>query len=107
MSAQLEALKNQMFIIRLVLIHVLTCTTLFMTLSGCDKNPPVVDMEDIIQSDSSHPALPDKRPVLRVAIGGMISPKVTLNYYGELLQILAGKLDRRIIISQTTDICRD
>lgn len=45
-------------------------------------------------------SVPVKKPVLRVSISGMITPKQTFNQYHKLLAYLAKKSDRRYVLVQ-------
>jgi phosphonate transport system substrate-binding protein len=80
--------------------YLLVVLTVFMLL-GCsrERDPQTVDFEKTIPvarpgEDSSG------RPLLRVAVGAMISPKETFVYYRQLLDYLAGKLDREAQLVQ-------
>ncbi|MBN2528931.1 MAG: phosphate/phosphite/phosphonate ABC transporter substrate-binding protein [Deltaproteobacteria bacterium] len=58
-----------------------------------------VDMKTTAQSTPA--ALDsDQRPVLRVAIGAMISPRITKQYYADLLKWVGDKVGRRTIMVQ-------
>ncbi len=78
---------------RVALIAILAAALLT---AGCSKETPAVNMNDTVGNRTA----PDGRPVLRVAIGSMVSPKLTRDYYQELIELLAGKLGRRAVFSQ-------
>lgn len=82
----------------LFMYFVLLVTVLLI--AGCGEELPTVDMNDVVRRGSADRVVTDKRPILRVAIGAIISPEITRRYYEELLGLLSGKLDRRAIISQ-------
>ncbi|MFH1701273.1 MAG: phosphate/phosphite/phosphonate ABC transporter substrate-binding protein [Candidatus Zixiibacteriota bacterium] len=73
---------------------------LILVMMGCGEKLQTVDMNDRVQADDSVSSHPDTRPALRVAIGAMISPETTRDYYEELIELLADKLGRRAIFSQ-------
>jgi phosphonate transport system substrate-binding protein len=69
-------------------------------MAGCGEEPPTVEMSDVIPMEGADKTLADEHPVLHVAIGAMISPETTRDYYEELIGVLAEKLGRRAVFSQ-------
>ncbi|MDM8554673.1 phosphate/phosphite/phosphonate ABC transporter substrate-binding protein [Desulfococcaceae bacterium HSG7] len=60
-----------------------------------------VDFNDVITDDKDiRNVKHDKRPLLRIAIASMISPRITKKYYEDLLQIIGNKLNRRVVFLQ-------
>jgi len=59
-----------------------------------DFNDVIPDNKDIMNVKS------DKRPLLRIAIAAMISPRITQKYYEDLLRIIGNKLNRRVVFLQ-------
>ena len=71
--------------------------------SGCSEDRAAVnaDLSESGQSDArSDLSLEDEIPVLNVAIGAMISPEVTREYYHDLLHLIAEQMGARLSISQ-------
>ena len=63
-----------------------------------DKNrAKPVDFDDLFTGESTDAdASTDDRPVLRVAVAAMISPKITKHYYEDLLRLVGDSLGRRV-----------
>jgi phosphonate transport system substrate-binding protein len=74
---------------------------IMLLLSACseDSDPRHVDFGKTVpvvrpgESSANH-------PILRVAVGAMVSPKETFIYYRQLLDYLAGKLGRKVELVQ-------
>ena len=60
---------------------------------------PEVDFKQVSPENSSVPDN-DDRPVLKIAIGAMISPKITKRYYEDLLKLLGSKVGRHTQLIQ-------
>jgi len=60
-----------------------------------------VDFEDVAAEKSGDSgAIADRRPVLRVAVAAMISPKTTKQYYDDLLRAVGDAVGRRVVFLQ-------
>lgn len=66
---------------------------------ACEEKRQKIDLQQ-----PAAPAVPaasvDSRLPLHIAVGAMISPETTRTYYEELLQLIAGKMNRRAEFSQ-------
>ncbi len=71
-----------------------------LLMAGCSKELPTVDMSDVVRNGGAHRTKADEYPILYVAVGAMISPEATREYYEELIDMLAGKVGRRAVFSQ-------
>jgi len=68
-------------------------------LAGCRDDRPIVDFSS--NSDTSSPALkPSQQEPLRIAIGAMISPEITREYFQKLLEMIGERVGRRVVFSQ-------
>lgn len=68
---------------------------------GCGNDRPIIDLEGTVVRDSSADTVGDARhATLRVVVGAMISPEITREYYQELMELVAERLDRRVVFSQ-------
>ncbi len=85
--------------LKYVLILAVIGAALVLELTGGDDDP-TVDMAETVRDDGADGTQADERPVLRVAVGAMISPEITRDYYEKLIELLAGKLGHRAIFSQ-------
>jgi len=61
--------------------------------------PVQVDFRDVAKAEP-YSAPDDSRPVLRVAVAAMISPKPTSKHYEGLLRLIGEKVGRRVAFSQ-------
>ncbi len=59
-----------------------------------------VDFRDTVTADEGIGVVADTRPVLRIAVGAMISPRKTRHLYDEFLQVIAERVDRRAVFQQ-------
>lgn len=66
---------------------------------GCNDDRPTLDISPR-QAHSQAVTTEDLKPVLRVAIGAMISPEITRIYYQNLLELIASRVGRRAVFSQ-------
>ena len=78
-----------------ILITVLSLLLLW----GCTDERPTLDISPH-QTHSSAATNEHLKPVLRVAIGAMISPEITRTYYQNLLELIASRVGRRAVFSQ-------
>jgi len=68
---------------------------LFLSLAGCDK--PEVKTIDLSKKETPVPKVaPSHKKPLRVAVGGMITPKEGFAYYRQFLDYLGAKLGRPV-----------
>jgi len=68
-------------------------------LAGCRDDRPVVDFSS--NNDTASPALkPSQQEPLRIAIGAMISPEITREYFQKLLEMIGERVGRRVVFSQ-------
>ncbi len=84
-------------------IFLRTGTFLFLlsilVIAGCRDDRPTVDFGS--NSDASSSALsPSPQATLRIAVGAMISPEVTREYFQKLLEMIGKRVGRRVIFSQ-------
>lgn len=101
MSGHLPAPGNQRIFCRLAVGWMLALAAL--TMAGCGgEEPPTIDTRDLVTGGAASSAASgqDKRPVLHVAIGAMISPETTRDYYEELVERLGDKIGRRTVFIQ-------
>ncbi|MEI6972351.1 MAG: phosphate/phosphite/phosphonate ABC transporter substrate-binding protein [bacterium] len=63
-------------------------------------NVPEVDFKQVSTSTEQEPHGEDHRPVLRVAIGAMISPSITKHYYEDLMKVIGDKVGMHTTIIQ-------
>ena len=69
--------------------------------SWFDEDPIKVDFTDVFtDADSRKDTTDDDRPVLRIAVAAMISPKATQRYYNDLLTLIGDKLGMRSLFLQ-------
>ncbi len=60
-----------------------------------------VDFEDVFAEEGGHGDMPvDRRPVLRVAVAAMISPRITKHYYEDLLRVVGDSVGQRVMFLQ-------
>lgn len=72
---------------------------ILLCLAGCGDTAPKVDMRDIVRESASDSGS-DDRMALRVAVGAMISPETTREYYNDLIRVVAARIGRRAVFSQ-------
>lgn len=72
---------------------------LVLVLTSCWRDLPRVDMNDTIATQGG-PVKADGRPALRIAVGAMISPETTRDYYEDLLRLIADRMGRRAVFAQ-------
>jgi phosphonate transport system substrate-binding protein len=66
-----------------------------------ESGAKTVDFEDLFVGESSDGGTPrDHRPVLRMAVAAMISPKITKQYYEDLLRAIGDSVGRRVVFLQ-------
>lgn len=70
-----------------------------LVLAGCGERLPTIDMSGD-HAISFSAVKTDERPVLRVAVGSMISPEITREYYQGLMEVVAARVGRRAVFSQ-------
>lgn len=58
-----------------------------------------IDFDDVVTDNQTDPAT-DAHPVIRIAVAAMISPKETYQYYMDLLNLIARRLDRNVVFVQ-------
>jgi phosphonate transport system substrate-binding protein len=81
----------------LLLLSLLVPTALLN--ASCEKKRPEISLEQAASAPAPTPAN-DTRPELKIAVGAMISPETTRNYYEELLTLIADKMGKRAVFSQ-------
>lgn len=70
-------------------------------LSGCQDERPTVNLGSNADREDSSPVTPaDPQATLRVAVGAMVSPEITREYYQEMMELIAHRVGRRAIFSQ-------
>ena len=75
--------------------------SILLGLSGCGDERPTVDLKgDSSGGKSSTRVVKDHRATLRVAVGAMLSPQITREYYQHLMKLIAERVGRRAIFSQ-------
>jgi phosphonate transport system substrate-binding protein len=75
--------------------------SILLILYSCSDDRPTVDFEGGADREVSSTAVnTDHRATLRVAVGAMLSPEITREYYQDLLKLIAARVDRRAIFSQ-------
>ena len=82
-------------------LSLLTLLLLLFLCCSCD-NSPTIDFKNASDKNEEKESTMTIAPkeTLRVAIGAMLSPEITRQYYEELIQLIAGKADRRAVFSQ-------
>jgi phosphonate transport system substrate-binding protein len=66
-----------------------------------DRQVLKVDFQDVSPGNNAAKELQEQeQPVLRIAIGAMISPRLTLRYYEDLLKVITGKLGMKPVFIQ-------
>jgi len=81
----------------------IACVALFIIavlfFIACEEKRPKIDLQQ-----PAAPFVPatsaDTRPTLNIAVGAMISPETTRAYYEDLLNLIAGKMNRRAEFAQ-------
>lgn len=66
---------------------------------ACQQDLPTVNMDEQVKTRSST-RTEDRRPVLRVAIGALISPDSTRELYYDLVSLIGDRVGRRTVFSQ-------
>jgi len=70
-------------------------------LPSCNDQRPTVDISSTADREVSLPVMQDDRSAtLRIAVGAMISPEITREYYQDLMELVAAQVDRRAVFSQ-------
>ncbi|MBI9019723.1 MAG: phosphate/phosphite/phosphonate ABC transporter substrate-binding protein [Verrucomicrobia bacterium] len=70
-------------------------------LQGCGEKRPIVDLAREAERKPSTPVVTaEPNETLRVAVGAMISPEITREYYQELMELVAKRVGRRVVFSQ-------
>jgi phosphonate transport system substrate-binding protein len=64
-----------------------------------EKEAVEIDFDDVVPEDMA-PSTVSERPVIRIAVAAMISPKETYRYYVDLLNLIARRLDRDVVFVQ-------
>jgi phosphonate transport system substrate-binding protein len=82
--------------VRAVLLILVT-----VLLAGCGEGLPTIDLGDAAVVEISTNSA-DSEPVetLRIAVGAMISPEITREYYQDLMELIAARLGLRAVFSQ-------
>ena len=72
-----------------------------LVLTGCSDERPIINIES---SATGKVSLPVKQiaqqETLRIAVGAMISPEMTREYYMKMMELIAARIGRRAIFSQ-------
>lgn len=69
--------------------------------AGCSDERPTIKLDSNASGKLSSPAeQTDQQATLRVAVGAMVSPEITREYYQELMELIAARVGRRAIFSQ-------
>ena len=84
--------------VRSVLFFVSAIALVTVAVASCKKTPKV-DFSETAQDRHEVPSN-DQRPALRIAVGAMVSPETTRQYYNDLLSIIAEKAGMRAVFSQ-------
>ena len=64
-------------------------------------NAAVVDFDDVVpDAGAKNIVSKNTRPILRIAVGAMISPKTTAKYYDELLILIGDRMGYRTVFTQ-------
>jgi len=71
------------------------CFAVWMSLASCGGKP--MDFKTMAEDESPDA---DGRPILRVAVSAMVSPKMALIYYEDFLRLVGGRLGRRTQLLQ-------
>jgi len=72
-----------------------------LALVGCSDERPTINIDNNISNKNTHQAKQvNQKPTLRVAVGAMISPEITREYYQKMMELIAERVGRRAIFSQ-------
>jgi phosphonate transport system substrate-binding protein len=70
-------------------------------LDGCREDRPVIDLGGRVgQTNAALAEIGEPHEMLRVAVGAMLSPERTREYYKDLMEVIAQGVGRRAVFSQ-------
>lgn len=102
MSAMSKALKcpNDRLLSTGILYKLFSLWFLLALVSCSDERPTINIGGNAAQKSSPSIANTDQQATLRVALGAMISPEITREYYQDLMELVAARAGRRAVFSQ-------
>lgn len=97
-----EKIKKTGRILSVVFVMSVVLVIVGVIASGTFKSDAVVvDFDDVIpDAGAKNIASKDTRPILRIAIAAMISPKTTAKYYDKLLEFIGDRMGCRMVFTQ-------
>jgi phosphonate transport system substrate-binding protein len=72
----------------------------FLILTGCGEPIPTIDLTSTGHAGVAGSEKPRQLPELRVAVGAMISPEVTRQYYQALFELITNRIGRQAVFMQ-------
>ncbi|MCG2721818.1 MAG: phosphate/phosphite/phosphonate ABC transporter substrate-binding protein [Thermodesulfovibrionales bacterium] len=88
-------------VLSFIAVAILFAAAVFILFRWNDRQVLKVDFKDVSPGNNIAKELQEQeQPVLRIAIGAMISPRLTLRYYEDLLKVVTGKLGMKPVFIQ-------